>query len=445
MNILKYVTIFLASMYSFSSMLCAAEGALDTSFNSPNGYVLWDGGNGYDRGRDIAVQSDGKLVVTGYHSNGTDDDLFVIRYNSDGSLDTGFGTNGLYAYDGGNGNDCGFAIAIQADGSILAAGDSQNGTDYDMVALRLTTDGVLDNTFGTQGIVNYDSGQGDDQAIDIVIQSDGYSIVAGQVGNGSDAEVAVWRLNGDGALDTSFGTNGIARYDRGSGDDAGLRVALQADGKIVVTGSGHNGSDYDIILMRFDTDGTLDTSFGTNGVRAYDGGDYDRGYGLAIQTDGKILVSGVRSTVPAGGVDYDIPLIRYNSNGSLDTGFGQNGLALFSSDIREQSYDVVIQADGKILVVGHSGDNDWALVVLRFNTDGGADTDFGTSGVYRYDSVGTDWGYGIVIDANGRIVVTGQSSNGTDDDVIILRLDNSDDDSDDDDEGGDGCFINNSF
>ncbi len=381
-------------------------------------------------------------MVTGYHTNGSDDDLFVVRYNSDGSLDTGFGTNGLYAYDGGNGDDRGLAIAVQSDGNILAAGNSQNGADFDMVVLRLTTDGVLDNTFGTNGIFIYDSGLGDDQAIDIVVQSDGYGVVAGQVDNGSDAAVGVWRLDENGALDPAFGTNGIAIYDPGSGFDAGLRVALQADGKIVVTGSGFNSSDYDIILMRFDTDGTLDTSFGTNGARAYDGGDYDRGYGLAIQTDGKILVSGVRSTDSGSGQDEDIPLIRYNTNGSLDTAFGQNGLALFNNDVREESYDVVVQADGKILVVGFSGNSDWALVVLRFNADGSTDTDFGTNGVYRFNKVGTDWGYGIAIDANGRIVVTGQSSNGTDDDVIILRLDISDDDdSDDDDEGGDGCFL----
>jgi len=429
-------------LLSISSMLWAAEGVLDTTFNSPGGYVLWDGGSGDDLGRDIALQSDGKIVVTGYRTNGSDDDLFVIRYNADGSLDTGFGTNGLYNYDGGNGNDRGFAISIQTDGNILAAGTSQNGSNYDMVVLRLTSDGALDTAFGTQGVVVYDSGLGDDQAIDMVIQPDGDRVVAGQVSNGSDAEVAVWRLDDDGILDTSFGTNGIVRYNPGSGYDAGLRVALQADGKIVVTGSGFNSSDYDIILMRFEPDGTLDTSFGSNGIRAYDGGDYDRGYGLALQSDGKILVSGVRSTDSGSGVDYDIPLIRYNTDGSLDTAFGQNGLALFSNDVREQSYDVVVQADGKILVVGHSGDSDWALVVLRFNADGSADTGFGTNGAFLYDKVGTDWGYGIAIDASGRIVVTGQSSNGTDDDVIILRLDDSDDDSDgDDDEGGDGCFI----
>jgi uncharacterized delta-60 repeat protein len=191
----------------------------------------------------------------------------------------------------------------------------------------------------------------------------------------------------------------------------------------------------------------VDTNFGTNGLTVYDGGDYDRGFGLAIQPDGKILVSGVRTTLIGSDSDYDIPLIRFNTDGSLDTEFGQNGIAIFANDLREQSFDLAIQDDGKILVVGESGDNnDWALVVLRFNTDGSEDTSFGAGGLYRYNDVGTDWGYGISIDTFGRIVVTGQSYNGVDDDVIILRLDNAADNSNKDGDGdggggGGGCYI----
>jgi uncharacterized delta-60 repeat protein len=127
---------FLIGLFLFMPNLFAAEGTIDTSFNSPEGYVLWDGGSGDDFGRDIALQSDGKIVVTGYRKNGTDDDLFVIRYNADGSLDTGFGTNGIYRFDK-VGTDWGYGIAIDASGRIVVTGQSSNGTDDDVIILRL--------------------------------------------------------------------------------------------------------------------------------------------------------------------------------------------------------------------------------------------------------------------------------------------------------------------
>ena len=136
MRLLKTVVVAVLALCLSSQMILAAEGIIDTSFNSPDGYVLWDGRNGYDRGRDIALQPDGKIVVTGYQNNGTDADLFVIRYNDDGTLDTGFGTNGAFAYDGGNGDDGGLAIAVQSDGKIIAAGYRSNGTDIDLIGIK---------------------------------------------------------------------------------------------------------------------------------------------------------------------------------------------------------------------------------------------------------------------------------------------------------------------
>ena len=136
MRLFKIVGITVLTLCLSSQMILAAEGEIDTSFNSPDGYALWDGGNGYDRGRDIALQPDGKIVVTGYQNNGTDADLFVIRYNDDGTLDTGFGTNGAFIYDGGNGDDGGSAIAVQSDGKIIVAGYRSNGTDPDFLCIK---------------------------------------------------------------------------------------------------------------------------------------------------------------------------------------------------------------------------------------------------------------------------------------------------------------------
>jgi len=410
-----------------------ALGVLDTTFHSPDGYVLWDGGSGYDRGRDIALQQDGKILVTGYMTNGTDNDLMVIRYNKDGTLDAGFGTNGAYIYDGGHGNDGAYAIAVQSDDNILLAGDSSNGTDGDIIVLRLDSDGTLDPNFGSNGIFTFDSGN--DAAIDLLIQSDGKIVICGSSSNGTDNDLLVMRLNANGAPDTTFGTNGVAIYDGGAGRNSGSRLTVQNDGKILVAGNSHNGSDYDILVARFSSNGTLDTSFGTNGIVLYDGGDYDRGYGIDTNSNGNILVTGLLTKPDPNSTDYDIPIICFNNNGNLETSFGNNGIVLFDGGISEQCYDLIVQSDDTILITGYSGSNiggisDWSLVVLKYAQNGTLDTTFGTNGIYQYNPTdNTEWGYGLALQTDGKIIVTGQAHNGTDDDVIVLRLNNNTGDS----------------
>jgi len=427
MKLLK-VTFLWSSCFLMSMSVWASEGVLDTTFHSPDGNVLWDGGSGYDRGRDIALQQDGKILVSGYMTNGTDNDLMVIRYNRDGTLDAGFGTNGAYLYDGGNGNDGAYAIAVQSDNKILVAGDSLNSTDDDVIVLRLDSDGTLDPNFGSNGIFTFDSGN--EAAIDLLIQSDGKIVICGSCNNGTDSDLLVMRLNANGVPDTTFGTNGVAIYDGGNGHDSGSRLTVQNDGKILVTGNSHNGSDNDILVARFSINGTLDTSFGTNGIVLYDGGDYDRGYGIDTNSNGNILVTGHLTKPDQDITDYDIPVICFDSNGNLDMSFGNNGIVLYDGGTHEECYDLMVQSDDTILIAGHSGNSigaisDWSVVVLKYDPNGILDTTFGTNGVYQYDPTGnTEWGYGLTLQTDGKIVVAGQAHNGTDDDVIVLRLTN---------------------
>jgi uncharacterized delta-60 repeat protein len=432
---MKHLSItFLLSCCLLTNMsVWASDGVLDMSFHSPDGYVLWDSGAGYDRGRDIALQYDGKIVVAGYMTNGADNDLMVIRFNKDGTLDAGFGTNGTYIYDGGNGIDGGYAIALQSDGKILVAGESSNGSDSDAIVLRLDPNGSPDPNFGTNGIYTYDGGNGYDSSIDLLVQPDGRVVMCGSSNNGTDDDLMVIRLNANGTPDTSFGGNGIVFYDSGISYDFGLRLALQQDGKILVSGGSYNGSNIDTIVLRFNTDGVLDTSFGNDGIAVYDGGDYDRGYGLDVNSEGKIFVTGVRAKSDQNRTDYDIPVVCFDSNGVLDTSFGDNGVALYDGSRSEQCYDLKVQSDDTILVAGFSGSNidgtsDWGLVVVKFTQNGILDTTFGADGVYRYDPTdNTEWGYGLALQTDGKIVVTGQAHNGMDDDVIVMRLINNPD------------------
>ncbi len=403
-----------------SSIAYAAPGDLDTTFNPPNGVATYDGGSN-DYGSAVALQADGRIVVAGLSDNGTDYDVLVLRYNTNGSLDTGFGTNGVATYDSGSGDD-GSAVALQADGKIVVAGLSDNGTDGDVLVLRYNTNGSLDTGFGTNGVATYDSGGGDSGDA-VALQADGRIVVAGLSDNGTDADVLVLRYDTNGSLDTGFGTNGVATYDSGS-NDYGLAVALQADGKIVVAGLSDNGKDADVLVLRYNTNGLLDTTFDTDGVVTYDGGGWDHGFAVALQDDGKIVVAGLSDN----GTDGDVLVLRYDTNGSLDTGFGTNGVVTYDSGSDEGGIGgaVALQADGRIVVASSASRSDNGTVidvlVLRYTTKGLLDTGFGTGGVVTYDGGSIDVGSAVALQDDGKIVVAGWSDSGTDADVLVMRL-----------------------
>ena len=155
------------------------------------------------------------------------------------------------------------------------------------------------------------------------------------------------------------------------------------------------------------------------------------GFGVGIDSQGNILVTGLQTKPDLDYSDYDIPVFRLDPNGVLDTSFGDKGMALYDGGDREQCYDLVVQCDDSVLVTGHSGTtnnaiSDWALVVLKYDPNGLLDTTFGDQGVFSYNPTeNTEWGYGLTLQPDGKIVVTGQAHNSIDDDVILLRLQNS--------------------
>jgi len=168
-----------------------------------------------------------------------------VRYNANGSLDTSFGTGGIVTTPIGNSNDAS-ALGIQSDGKIVVAGGSSNGSNYDFALVRYNTNGSLDTSFGTGGIVNTPVGSSNDYARTLGIQSDGKIVAAGDSSNGSKNDFALVRYNANGSLDTSFGTGGIVTTPVGSSGGA-YALAIQSDGKIVAAGSS-NGSTYDLPL-----------------------------------------------------------------------------------------------------------------------------------------------------------------------------------------------------
>jgi uncharacterized delta-60 repeat protein len=387
-------------------MAHAASGDLDENFDV-DGKVITDFG-GNDLGRGIVLQPDGKMIVAGKtFSNATKNDFAVARYNTDGSLDSNFGTSGKVITDFVQENDEAYGVALQSDGKIVVAGISSSGAStYDFAVVRYNPDGSLDSNFGSGGKVITDFAGDSDQGRALVIQSDGKIVVAGITLSG-DSDFALVRYNSDGSIDTSFGFNGKISTDfPGLDDDEAYAVAIQGDQRIVVVGRTFQSGNSDFAIARYNQDGSLDTSFDTNGIQVTDyAGGEDDAYGVAIQTDGKILAVGGTDSSGA----YDFAVVRYNSDGSLDTTFNFDGKVAtdFAND-SDQGIAVILQFDGKIIVAGVTAiGGSFELALARYTTQGSLDGSFNGDGKVVTDFGGTDAALGVVLQPDGKIVAAG--------------------------------------
>ncbi|WP_369251286.1 calcium-binding protein [Streptomyces sp. R41] len=401
----------LALVLALPGTAAAAPGDLDTSF-SGDGRVLTSFADD-DHANDVAVQSDGKIVSVGASADYSvfESDFALARHNADGTLDTSFGGDGTVTTAINNMNPDfqwseAHAVALQPDGKIVVVGGSWKGYENCcwFTVARYNTNGTLDTSFGGgDGRVFTDFGA-PQEAMDVAVQpSDGKIVAVGYGGAG----VALARYNDDGTPDQTFGggdgmvTNDPAPELPEEGGDA-RALALQPDGKIVVGGE-VGTTRFDFVLLRYNANGTLDTSFSGDGIERTDFGDYESVEGLTVQPDGRI--------VAAGGSSGRFALARYNVNGSLDTTFGNAGRVLTSGGGGAQ--DVVLQPDGRIVVAGSNGPGgDFA--VLRYNTNGSPDGGFGTGGLATTDFGGSDQARGIALQPDGKIVAAGQGGPNSD-------------------------------
>jgi len=383
------------------------SGTLDNTFGT-GGIVTTTIGSSYASGRSIAIQSDGKIVVAGYYSNGSNYDFALVRYNSNGILDATFGTNGIVSTPIGSFDDNGNSVVIQNDGKIIVVGYSNNGTNNDFVVVRYNSNGVLDNNFGTGGKITTDFGSTNDYAYSVAIQSDGKIIVAGKSSNGAYA-FAIARYNIDGSLDNTFGTGGKLTTFFGSGNAEGYSVAIQSDGKIVVAGSSYNGTNFDFALVRYNSNGTLDNNFGLSGIVSTDFyGHSDLAYSVVIQNDSKIVLAGCFNN----GSSEHFAIARYNSNGTLDNTFNSNGkVVTYILSPGDYANSVAIHSDGKIVVGGYSYQNPLNhFSLVQYNSDGSLDNNFGGTGeVVTAIGSHNSYGYSVAIQSDGKIIMAGLS------------------------------------
>ena len=375
---------------------------------------------GYGEIRGTVAQPDDKVIAAGYLYSGTDNDFALLRYNSDGSLDSTFDGDGKVTTAVGAGDDYIAAVVLQPDGKIVVAGYSYNGSNYDFALARYNPDGSLDTGFGSGGKVTTAVGTGADYAYGLAVQTDGKLVAVGYA-TMSTNDFAVVRYNANGSLDTGFGTGGKVTTPIGAGADGATSVAIQTDGKLVVAGYGHNGTNQDFAVVRYTASGGLDTGFGAGGkVTTAFGSGNDYAYGVAIQGDGKILVAGYGVV----GSYCDFALACYSSTGSLDPSFGSGGKVTTAvGPYNDYGYAMALQPDGKILAAGAAYiDNRWEFAAARYNPSGSLDTSFDGDGVVITPiRGGPDLARCVAPLPGGQIVVAGSAATGTRADFAVVR------------------------
>jgi uncharacterized delta-60 repeat protein len=395
----------------------AAPGDLDTTFGG-DGVVRTDLTGAEDDGYALAIQPDGKIVVAGEKGIGGPNSSFaIVRYETDGSLDPSFGSgDGKVSIDFTPRRDFPYAVRIQADGKIILAGAAAYDANSRFALARLTTDGSLDPTFGGDGKVMTNLTPSYDWANGMALQPNGKIVLVGSVSAGSsNGKIGVLRYRSDGSLDPTFGGDGIVRNDPTPTYDDGLAVGVEADGQIVVAGgAGYAGPNERFVALAFGPHGSLEPTFGGDGEVFTDlTPKADVPFGLAIQDDGKIVVAGGAAQ---GGPDPKFALVRYERDGSLDLSLNGDGTVITNfTPYDDGAYSVAIDPVGKIVTAGQAGYNGPAprFATVRYLADGTLDSTFGGDGKVSTDLTPLfDSAWGVAVQADGSVVCSGVAGAG---------------------------------
>jgi len=392
----------------------ASPGARDLSFGS-RGVSAYQAGDTYHYANAIVLQPDGKLISVGgiqrCDASSCNYDSLLVRFNQNGTLDNTFGNNGAVIADHLNQNDMVFAVALQPDGKIVVAaeGSSAQASQTNVLAfkiMRFLPSGARDASFGTNGLAIESFDDRDAAPQSMFIQPDGRIVVAGT----NDGLLFIARFNPNGSLDAGFGTNG--KIVANSYDVSKVQIARQSDGKIIVAGLSFRAGG--LKLIRFNSNGTLDAGYGSGGTVISNSGDYYSYRAIALQPDDKLIV-GASNNHPGSRVPT---LIRFNADGSVDSSFAaERGEVLINNcmDCTEKPTKILLLPDGRFYVVGFNADSTFlpkALAITRYLSNGTIDKSFGFRGSSQFkpDNNGYYSGFSNVLDAvlqpDGKIAFT---------------------------------------
>jgi len=383
-----------------STTLYSARGVLDTSF-SGDGVVVHSSAS-TDLGSGVAIDSSGTIYVTGCNNG----EIAFWSYNDNGALNTGFSGDGRQTYPGGGGN-VGKSIVLDSAGRLVVAGYHSRNS----ILLRYNTNGTIDTGFGDEGVKVYE-GAGFDYWNNLVTDTSNNYFTVGTV----EKDIIVAKYSSDGDPVAGFADEGFWHYRTGAYNDAGWDLALDGDDKIVVTGfidDTDNGSsaEQDIGVIRLTSSGSPDNTFSADGKEIINYADLaDRGRGVVIDDLGRVLIG----AHVHNGSNYDFAVYRLTAAGELDTTFGPDGNGRAVVDYNASNDEVegiCLDKSGKILLAGMTDGrtDDRDMLVARFSQDGILDESFGEEGFYKYDSGRYDSFGSVTLDNLGRIVIASSS------------------------------------
>jgi uncharacterized delta-60 repeat protein len=399
--------LLLLSVFSsifFSASLSAQDGSLDNSFDA-DGKLLTEFGNYHSSVSALALQPDGKIIAAGAtYNTGDYHQLALARYLADGALDPAFGVGGKVVSDFPGIKLALSAILVQPDNKILGAGIIYNNYyDSQAILIRYNSDGTVDMAFGSDGIVITDNAN----INAIMLQPDGKILAAGfTFENPSDKDMLVVRYNDNGTIDATFGNSGRTTSSIGNRDFI-KAMALQPDGKIVVAGyvyTDATGYATNYCLARYDANGTLDSSFGAAGMIIMDINESDESSAVKIQPDGKIIFTGLSSNLNS----ESYTLTRLMPDGSMDLTFGNTGM--ISGDYAGMGKCLALQADGKIILAGSAPNGGSHMIGLtRFNENGTTDANFGNNGSSCTQFMSSSKANALLIQSDSKLVIGGEA------------------------------------
>jgi uncharacterized delta-60 repeat protein len=395
----------MGSLTADSAGAATISGSLDSSFANYSTVPV----GAWAAAAATLVQPDGRIVTAGEASVNGKEVMLATRMNSNGQMDLTFGSRGIVTIPIGAsaGVISGAGIALQSDGKILLAGTGQGNGSPNFAVVRLNRNGSLDATFSSDGIATVPIG-GSAMATAIVVLSSGKLAVGGTAITGDGYHhFAVTRLNSNGSLDTSFGTGGVTVL---APTAAAWGMVLQPDGSLVLGGQQTYGGTQAYMAARVTSNGAIDTSFSGDGVATVPIGSNAVGDAIALQSDGKIVLTGDATT--STGV---VATVRLNPNGSLDGSFGGGGIASYPGG---GANALMIDGTGKLVIAGVGA------AVLRLNPDGSLDTGFGGGNGYVIYQVGTaSAANGIARQlSDGKLVIAGAATVGGENQLLVMRL-----------------------
>ena len=365
----------LLALFVLPGMAMAQPGSLDTTFNHTGKVLVTLTSGGDETAHHVALQSDNKIIVAG-NTNGQ---FCVFRLFPDGSIDSSFGTNGFVITDFAN-TAAAYCVTVQPDDKVVAAGYVNTPNGHDIAIARYTVSGGIDNSFSTDGKTTLDLFGGTDDANAIALQPDGKIVIGGNTAiDIFNSHAVICRLNADGTLDTTFSSDGVftASANPNEADDKLNDIIILPSGKILGAGKTlYGGQYYNAMMIQVTAGGDADSGFATNGFYTHyfqtETTAYNR---LALQNDGKILAVGnwVQLVFETHTIERFLP------NGELDIDYGQGGQQTYLYG--EEATGVLIQPDGKMIITGAAQDTPGTIDfhLVRLLPDGTFDPTFGTT------------------------------------------------------------------